>query len=379
MTRNTLVDFFRDLDGKPGEFLVYDDGYRVHRHSYRDVTRAARAFAARLTAAGVGRGDKVIIWSENRPEWVVTFWGCLIAGVVVVPIDYRASLDFLHRVVAIVGARLILLGEDVRWTADEGPEPSAHGPASIDTWRLDTVEWTADAPMPHVTIAADDVAQIVFTSGATAEPKGVVIRHRNVLANVVPVEREVQKYRRYARPFSPLRFLNLLPLSHMFGQSMATNVPPMLDGTVVFMRSFNPHDIARTVKRWRISVIVCVPKILDVLKEHVVRIDPSAADPPAGLSIPARWWRYRAVHRTFGLKFWAFVVGAAPLGPALEEFWKRLGFVVVQGYGLTETAPIVTLNHPFRTSSGSVGKPIAGVEIRIAADGEVLVRGENVT
>ena len=92
-----------------------------------------------------------------------------------------------------------------------------------------------------------------------------------------------------------------------------------------------------------------------------------------------RWWRYRAIHRAFGLKFWCFVVGAAPLESSLEEFWSRLGFLVVQGYGLTETAPIVTLNHPFGTSKGSVGKPIAGVDVKIAPDGEILVRGDNVT
>ena len=97
------------------------------------------------------------------------------------------------------------------------------------------------------------------------------------------------------------------------------------------------------------------------------------------MSIAARWWRYRRIHRMFGLKFWAFIVGAAPLGPALEDYWKRLGFVVIQGYGLTETAPIVTLNHPFKTNTGSVGKPIGGVEVKIAEDGEILVRGENVT
>ena len=85
------------------------------------------------------------------------------------------------------------------------------------------------------------------------------------------------------------------------------------------------------------------------------------------------------MHRAFGLKFWAFVVGAAPLPAELEEFWRRMGFAVIQGYGLTETAPIVTLNHPFKTSKGSVGTPIAGVEVRIAEDGEILVRGENVT
>ena len=208
----------------------------------------------------------------------------------------------------------------------------------------------------------------------------MVIRHRNVLANIVPVEREILKYRKYAWPFHPIRFINLLPLSHMFGQSMATNVPPMIRGTVIFTRSFNPHDIIRLIKSRRVSVLVCVPKILDVLREHVVPTMPETQEPPpAGISIPGRWWRYRRVHSAFGLKFWAFVVGAAPLPPDLEEFWRRLGFAVIQGYGLTETAPIVTLNHPFRTSKGSVGTPIAGVDVKIAEDGEILVRGENVT
>ncbi len=158
--------------------------------------------------------------------------------------------------------------------------------------------------------------QIIFTSGATAEPKGVVIRHRNVLANIVPVEREVIKYRSYARPFHPLRFVNLLPLSHMFGQSMATNVPPMVRGTVIFTRSFNPHDIIRLIKSRRVSVLVCVPKILDVLREHVMRAMPEAQEaPPAGISIPGRWWRYRRVHSALGLKFWAFVVGRGAAAP----------------------------------------------------------------
>ena len=364
--RDTLIDFFRDLGAHRGDFLAYDDGYRVRRHSYEEVTRAARAYAAKLAAAGVRSGDKVVFWGENRPEWIVCYWACIISGVVVVPIDYRASSEFLRRVAAIVDARVIITGDDVGRIED--------------AWAFADVDWTTDAPMPDVVVDRDTIAQIVFTSGATAEPKGVVIRHRNILANVVPVEREVLKYKKYARPFLPLRFLNLLPLSHMFGQSMATNIPPMVDGTVVFIRSFNPHDIVRIVKTWRISVVVCVPKILEVLQDHALRIDPSATEPLAlRMGVAKRWWRYRRIHRAFGLKFWAFVVGAAPLPPPLEEFWKRLGFVVIQGYGLTETAPIVTLNHPFKTKSGSVGTPIAGVEIRIAEDGEILVRGENVT
>jgi long-chain acyl-CoA synthetase len=369
--RETLVDFFADLITIRGDFLVYDDGYKRRVHTYAEVGRAARGFAARLTAAGIRQGDKVIFWGENRPEWIACYWGCLIAGIIVVPIDYRSSAEFVRRVTAIVDAQLTLIGEEVMPGGNQA-EPAL--------WRFADLDWHADGPLPTVPMTRDDIIQIIFTSGATAEPKGVVIRHRNVLANIVPVEREILKYRKYARPFHPIRFVNLLPLSHMFGQSMATTVPPMIRGTVIFTRSFNPHDIMRLIKSRRVSVLVCVPKILDVLREHVARAMPETEEPPpAAISIPGRWWRYRRIHSALGMKFWAFVVGAAPLAPDLEEFWRRLGFAVIQGYGLTETAPIVTLNHPFRTSKGSVGTPIAGVDVRIAEDGEILVRGENVT
>jgi long-chain acyl-CoA synthetase len=368
--RDTLIDFFRDIITIRGDFLVYDDGYRRRSHTYADVGRAARGFAARLAASGLGKDDKVIFWGENRPEWIACYWGCLIAGIIVVPIDYRSSPDFVMKVRRLVEARVVLVGDDVAGCAADG----------FLEWRFADLDWRADGPMPSVPISRDDVIQIIFTSGATAEPKGVVIRHRNVLANIVPVEHEIEKYRHYGRPFRPIRFVNLLPLSHMFGQSMATNVPPMVRGNVIFTRSFNPHDIIRLIKSRRVSVLVCVPKILDVLREHVMRVMPETKDaPPPGTSIPGRWWRYRRLHSALGLKFWAFVVGAAPLPPDLEEFWRRMGFAVIQGYGLTETAPIVTLNHPFRMSKGSVGTPIAGVEVRIAPDGEILVRGENVT
>jgi long-chain acyl-CoA synthetase len=370
--RNTLIDFFRDLGGIRGEFLVYDDGYRRRAHTYEEVSRASRGFAARLAAAGFTRGDKVVFWGENRPEWVAAYWGCLLSGVIAVPIDYRSSAEFVLKVRALVEARLILTGDEVARL------PAGH--AFEHVWPFADFDWRADGPMPTVPITRDEVIQIIFTSGATAEPKGVVIRHRNVLANIVPVEREVQKYLKYAWPFHPLRFVNLLPLSHMFGQSMASNIPPMVRGTVIFTRSFNPHDMLRLIKTRRVSVLVCVPKILDVLRDHIVHSFPEAADPPPpGISIPGRWWKYRRVHSAFGFKFWAFVVGAAPLPPDVEEFWRGLGFAVVQGYGLTETAPIVTLNHPFKTSKGSVGTAIQGVEIKIADDGEILVRGENVT
>jgi long-chain acyl-CoA synthetase len=401
MRRETLIDFFDDLAALRGPFLVYDNGFRTRTFSYAEVARAARTFAAQLDRAGISKGDTVIFWSENRPEWIAALWGCVLQGVVAVPLDYRASGEFLRRVQGIVKARVVLVGDEVelggfgegvRPPGDvvrpdavgirppEGSDRRQKGSDPFVVWRFGDFDWVATDEVPRARVERDDTAEIIFTSGATAEPKGVVITHRNLLANIVPVEREVMKYRKYARPFAPIRFLNLLPLSHMFGQSMATFVPPMLGGVVLFMRGYNPHEIVRQVKDRRVSVIVSVPKILDVLREHVLRIAPEAAVPPPRKEhYTRRWWRYRRVHRTFGLKFWSFVVGAAPLDPALEEFWGRLGFLVVQGYGLTETAPIVSLNHPFSTSRGSVGKAIAGVEVKIADDGEILVRGENVT
>ena len=371
MPRRTLIDFFEDLAKAEGDFLTHDDGYRTRSYTYREVAAAAIAFANRLEQHGIAKGEHVVLWMENRPEWIWALWGCLLRGVVIVPIDYRASADFLSRVASIVRAKAIVVGEVVGELQTSTPIWTMADLMAIEG---------AGANQRAVALTPDDVAEIIFTSGATSEPKGVVLTHKNILANIVPIEREVAKYRKYARPFMPIRFLNLLPLSHMFGQAMATFVPPMLSGEVVFTRSFAPADIVSQIRSRRISVLVCVPKILEVLREHVERVVAETTQPPPpGMHWTRRWWRYRRAHRLFGYKFWAMVVGAAPLDPDLEAFFGRLGFVVVQGYGLTETAPIVTLNHPFRAARGAVGKPIAGVEVKIADDGEILVRGENVT
>jgi long-chain acyl-CoA synthetase len=367
MARETLLDFFHDFAGLADEFLIHDDGFRSRHLRYDEVAHLARAFAARLREAGIGKDEKVILYGENRPEWIIALWGCLLEGVVAVPIDYRSAPEFVDRIDRIVQARAILAGDEVTL------------PANPRVWKLaGLTEGHGDASA--VAIIKDQLAEILFTSGATAEPKGVLITHRNILANIVPVETEVNKYKRYARPFHPVRFLNLLPLSHMFGQAMATFIPPMLSGVVVFMRGFNPNEILRQIRSRRISVLVSVPQILEILREHLQQLFPELKQMRATKRHwLLRWWRYRKVHRLFGWKFWSFIVGAAPLSTELEQFFSELGFLVIQGYGLTETAPIVTLNHPFHAHKGSVGTPIAGVQVKIAPDGEILVRGDNVT
>jgi long-chain acyl-CoA synthetase len=376
MRRDTLLDFFADFDENSGRFLIYDDGFRSETFRYGEVVRRAREFATWLRSEGFQAGDKVVLYGENRPEWVIAFWGCLLEGVIVVPVDFRSPQDFVRRVCQITAARLVLTGVEV-------PPPTMTTSAGgVRVMPLVSLVASPGKPAAcSIAITPETTAEIIFTSGATSDPKGVLITHSNILANVVPVEREVRKHRKWAWPFFPVRFLNLLPLSHMFGQAMATFIPPMLAGEVVFMRGYNPAEILRQIRTRRISVLVSVPMILEVLREHILQRFPDLrTNPPTGEGTwYRRWWKHRRVHNALGWKFWAFIVGAAPLAPDVETFWANLGFLVIQGYGLTETAPIVTLNHPFHASRGTVGKPIAGVEVKIGGDGEILVRGANVS
>ena len=115
----TLLDFFAGFADCGDEFLVYDDGYRSWSYRYADVARAARIFAARLREAGIAKGDKVVFWSENRPEWIAALWGCLIEGVIAVPVDYRSSVDLVQRIQHIVQARALLVGDEVPPLADD--------------------------------------------------------------------------------------------------------------------------------------------------------------------------------------------------------------------------------------------------------------------
>ncbi len=343
------------------------------RLSYAASAAAASGFAARLREAGIKRGERILFWCENRPEWIVALWGCLLEGVIAVPIDFRSSATVVQRIAGIVDARALLIGEGLT-SPDTLPCPVWPMRGVIDSHSASQAVGGEFAPAPE-----DDMAEILFTSGATGEPKGVTLTHRNILANLKPIDHGIEKYRRYMGPFQPIRFLNLLPLSHMFGQSMAAFIPAMLEGQVFFMPGSSPRDAARLIHRRRISVLVCVPQMLELLRDYVLQSVPAASQPPRSGKWYGRWWQYRRVHRLLGWKFWSFVVGAAPLDPELEEFWRKLGYVVIQGYGLTETAPVATLNHPFETRKGSVGKAIAGVEIRIAPDGEVLLKGDNIT
>jgi long-chain acyl-CoA synthetase len=201
------------------------------------------------------------------------------------------------------------------------------------------------------------------------------------------LERGIEPYRKYERWFHPLRFVTLVPLSHVFGQFMALLVPPLLGAAVIIEPSANPMEIIRTIKRERATALISVPRMLDILSGGIEREYAGQGktawltrtlEQAKGRKFLKRAWMFRRVHRRFGWKFWAFISGGAALSKETEDFFKRMGYAVVQGYGMTETASLISLNHPFRATEGSVGKILPGREFRIAEDGEILVRGENV-
>src|ERR671922_1101393 len=143
---STLLDFFDEVYDSPKEFLVFDDGYRSWSRTYEQVRGAAYTFGGRLRGEGIRKGDKIILWGENRPEWIVALWGALSQGVIVVPVDYRSSIDFVRRIQAVVQPRALVVGEDVSWRegeAKEGGPPSrerfggqADIAGNVPVWRL---------------------------------------------------------------------------------------------------------------------------------------------------------------------------------------------------------------------------------------------------
>src|SRR5271167_4542206 len=379
MARTTILEYLDNFRRHAREVAyVHHRGYRVQRLTYGEILANAHRFAHELEARQIAKDDKVLIWGENCAEWVVAFFGCLLRGAIVVPIDKIAAPDFAQRVAQQVDARLCVCSSQNQIVG----VPSIHLEALRGRLAV-----RSDVPVTPPPLTRDDIVEIVFTSGTTAEPRGVVISHGNILANLEPLEREIGAYLRYERMFHPLRFLNLLPLSHVFGQFLGIFLPQLLAATVIFQDTLNPAELMRVIKRERVSVVVAVPRLLESLKDKITR-DLEAAGRLARFqrqfeaakdqNFVRRWWRFRRIHNQFGWKFWAFISGGAALDAETEEFWRRLSFVVIQGYGLTETTSLISLNHPFHTGKRSIGKVLEGRELKLDETGEILVRGANV-
>ncbi|MGI8961828.1 MAG: AMP-binding protein [Bryobacteraceae bacterium] len=368
----SLVDDFARHEKQTA--VVSRQGVRERRTTYGELATVARRFAAELTNHQIEKGDRVVIWGENNAEWVAAFFGCVLRGVLPVPVDVASTQEFVCRVEREVSPKLIV-GDEEKLAA----LPSGNRHIPFNRFRQTLTMQTASA-IDH--LQESDALQIVFTSGTTGEPKGVVHTHKNVLASLRPIEAEMQKYLKYERLVHPLRFLHTLPLSHVFGQFMGLWIPPLIPAEVHYESRLVASEIVHRIHKERVSAIATVPRVLDLMQKYLLDRFPDLGSRVAasqGIKAWKSWWRFRDVHRAFGFKFWAFVCGGASLSYAAEQFWTALGFAVIQGYGMTETTALVSLNHPFHPAQGTIGQVLPGREVRLSDEGEVLVRGETIS
>ncbi|HTH42266.1 MAG TPA: AMP-binding protein [Terracidiphilus sp.] len=378
--RSHLATLLDDYRNHPRDIaVVRHQGNRRRVTNYGELAHMAGRFAAELGRRGIGQGDRVLLWAENSAEWIAAFHGCVLRGILVVPLDSHGTADFAARVAADVSPKLAV-GDAVLL------EQLSPAVLEFEVPRLAFEDWPGTLPDeeagPIAGLSADTPLQILFTSGTTGEPKGIVLTHGNVLASFDPIEQGAKPYMRYEPLVHPIRILHTLPLSHVFGQTMGLWIPPILSAELHFEERLVAPRLIETIRRERISVLAAVPRVHALLKAHLELVFPdltSRLEMPKKIGAARRWWRFRKIHRAFGLKFWALISGGGALPASLEQFWNALGFVLVQGYGMTETTALITLNHPFHVARGTIGKPLAGREVKLGADGEVLVRGASIS
>ncbi|HET9087866.1 MAG TPA: AMP-binding protein [Acidobacteriaceae bacterium] len=370
--RKHLATFVEDFQRHGHQIaIVQYSGNRRVATSYGELAQLAGRFSRYLEQQGIGAGERVLLWGANSSTWVAAFFGCVLRGVIVVPLDAAGSADFAARVISEVSPSLLLGDESLLQSLN----------TSLPRLLLESLSAWLPAQttlQQELSLGIDTPLQIIFTSGTTSAPKGVVHTHGNVLASVDVLEREIKKYLRYERWFHPIRFLHTLPLSHVFGQFMGLWVPPLLAAEVHYEHKLVAGHLIGRIRRERISVAAVVPRVVELMRNELLALDAHLSERLKAAEKKSKWlawWKFRDIHRKFGWKFWAFVCGGATLPASLEAFWTTLGFAMVQGYGMTETTALATLNHPFHPARGSIGKALGGREVRVAEDGEILVRG----
>jgi long-chain acyl-CoA synthetase len=395
-------------------------GERIEGLSSKEVFEQVRDLSLGLSALGVGAGDRVAILSESRPEWLLTDLAVVTAGGVTVPVYPTLSAAQARYIFQNCAAKVVVVStrlqlekiQDIRHllpslesvvvieetAASPGASVLTLTDVAVRGHRRMAVEWGAGREFRDRTraIAEDQLATIIYTSGTTGEPKGVMLTHGNLVANM-----------RAAAAVLDLSHedvaLSFLPLSHSF-ERMASYVYLFAGVTIVFAESFD--TVGRDIATVRPTLLTGVPRAYEKMQARVLEKGQAATPAKAALfrwAVRAGVAKARAVLRGrpvgpltalkasiadrlvfskiragLGGRIRFGVSGSAPLAVDTAEFFHAVGLPVIEGYGLTETAPILTVNPPQAPRVGSVGKAIEGVEIRIAADGEILARGPNI-
>jgi long-chain acyl-CoA synthetase len=356
------------FDRRPA--LMIRPFFRTRTWRYRDIATIVPRAARVLADAGLARDDRVILWAVNRPEWGMAFLAIAHAGGVAVPLDVRHTVDFGRKIVAQTGAVLVVASRQTEASARELGLPIVWIETLPDHARR-------AEPLPAADITRDTLAEIVFTSGTTGEPKGAMLTHGNLLASATTMTQVLVFGDRD-------RLLSVLPLSHLYEQVLGFLAPLTVGASIVYPVSRQPAVLIRTFRDFKVTVLLIVPQGLRLLDAAIERkVDQTGRRERfeqihrLARRLPRRLKRllFRPVLGQFGGRLHTIGVGASALDVEIAERWMDMGVDVLQGYGATEMGPVVSFTRPERNVVGTVGEPIPGVEVRIAPDGEILARG----
>ena len=373
---DTIVDFLREAAERhgPRDALLIKPAFRYIRWTYARLWEDSGRVATLLQLRGLSKGDQAILWGPNSPHWVLAFFGCLRAGIVLIPLDLRSAPDYVSRVISRTEPKLAFTS---RFT------PKGDVDLGVPEISFEELELAiADLPTPDpVPIQPDDLAEIMFTSGTTGDPKGVMLTHRNLTANIEGISQ-------YIAVDSSSRLLSILPLSHMYEQMGGLFFTLHSGASVTYPTSRQPTVLSRTMRERKITTMLMVPQALELLMNGIERevirqgkerlwkkLLKVAERTPFGL----RRHLFRTVHKQFGGKLDLIVSGGAPLDRDLGRKWEMLGIKVLQGYGATEASPVISNHTMDERRPDSTGRPLPNVQVKISEQGEILVKGDNIT
>ena len=379
---DSLIDVLEDAAARFGDRPAFglrtDDG-RSWTWSFRELDRRSGIVAWRLRALGIAPGDRMLTWSPSTPQLPATYFGAIRAGVIFVPLDLRMSSEAIERVAEKADARWLAVG-----TGQDAPDPVAAGLTGFRIVTLDQLTADPDGTFPadwESQVASwprpggEEIFEIVFTSGTTGTPKGVMLSHRSVLANLEAFHGAI--------PVQEHRVLSLLPLSHLMEQAAALYYALTVGADVLYVRSRNPRVIFEAIREHRVTTMALVPQVLELFWSAIEReVEKQGRAKAFGrlrsiarrLPFPIRRLIFRGVHGRFGGGLNLFISAAAFLPPSLQQAWEDLGVRVLQGYGSTECG-MATINTLDDHGPATVGRPFPPAQVRLAGDGEVLVAG----
>lgn len=343
---------------------------RISALSYRALQAQVYRFAGYLQQQQIAKGDRICILAANCMNWIITYLAAVLLGAVVVPLDRSIKEDELARAVDITDAKLLVTTQQDYRRLEKLLLPWI----DIDDLPTGTLDVTK---LPE--IKDNDLAEVVFTSGTTRKPKGVMLSQHNIASNAAATLKMVDINQED-------RALSILPLSHSF--ELTIELALLASGaSIVYARSLNPETLLRLLESRRVTCMVLVPQALELFMrgfERQVRMQHKerqwershriAAKLPFGL----RRFLFSQVYERFGEHFRFFLSGGGYLPPKLAERWENMGIRVLQGYGATECSPLISLTPYSDHNVESVGKALPGVKVSIEADGELVVRGPNV-